>query len=267
MRRILAAAFSVTLINIAFADNEKKDLCSASAEQTNLEQAIKWYHNSAEKKSLYHQAFNIGSDYVSSWVKENHPKEKSWGVILDIDETVLDNSWYFNECIDHAGNDKDFEHYISIKGKSVALPGAMEFTKLVHKLGGYVSLVTNRDGTYKDKTGNSLDATVQNLKQQHIEFDQLLLANSTKSKQPSDKNPRFEAVETGMNYDKDQMVWTNKLPAHKVIAYFGDNIQDFPKFKQSVVADMTETDPAFDHFGHGYFILPNPIYGSWEKNK
>lgn len=265
MRRILATAFSMTLINIAFADNAK-DSCSKSAHQISLEQAVKWYHNSAEQKSLYHQAFNLGSDYVLNWVKQNHPKEKSWGVILDIDETVLDNSWYFNECTDMPANAADFEHYISLKEKSVALPGSIEFTQLIHKLGGYVSFVTNRDGSYKDKTGNSLDATVENLKQQHIEFDQLLLANNKESKNPSDKNPRFEAVETGINYNKNDMVWTNKLPAHKVIAYFGDNIQDFPKFKQDAVNSMLETDSEFDHFGHGYFILPNPIYGSWQKN-
>lgn len=266
MKKILATLLSLTMSHAVFADTAK-DSCSSTAHQKNLEQAIKWYHNSAEQKALYHQAFNLGSNYVSNWVQKNNPKEKTWGVVLDIDETVLDNSWYFNQCIDNANKTADFEHYVSLKGKSVALPGAVEFIQLVHRLGGYVSLVTNRDGSYKDNSGNTLDATVKNLKQQNIEFDQLILANEKKSKTPMDKNPRFEAVQTGRNYNSDEMVWTNKLPAHKVIAYFGDNIQDFPKFKQPIVNALSEKDPAFDHFGHGYFILPNPIYGSWQKNK
>lgn len=242
------------------------DMCSKSAPQAELKQAVKWFHGSAEKKALYRQAFQMGSDYAQNWVEKNHPKKNTWGVVLDIDETVLDNSWYFHDCIDIATSGDDFEHYVSLPKKSVALPGAVEFTQLIHKLGGYVSFVTNRNGAYQDKTGNSLDATVENLKQQHIEFDQVILGNFRDSKNPSDKNLRFEAVESGKNYDPKEMVWSQKLPAHKVIAYFGDNIQDFPHLKQAQAKALPNDDSAFEPFGHGYFILPNPIYGSWQKN-
>ena len=185
---------------------------------------------------------------------------------MDIDETTLDNSWYFQKCNDLADDENDFSHYVSIPAKSTALPGVATLTCKIKKLGGYVSLVSNRDGSYKDGTGNVLDATVANLKQEGVCFDQVVLANRKDSKTPSDKNPRFQAINSG-KYDAGQMVWSNTLPAHKVVAYFGDNIQDFPIFKQQKMDSLVHDAKEYSIFGHGYFILPNPMYGSWQPNE
>jgi len=259
---LLVLSFCLLNLNLAFAQSPS---CSPSAGQVTLKQAIKWYRDSAEQTALYRQAYNAGTDYVENWVKVKHPQPKTWGVVLDIDETTLDNSWYFFRCDDVADKEADFEHFVTIQQKSVALPGVVEFTHRVHQLGGYVSLVSNRDGSYRDSTGASLAATVANLKQQQVEFDQVILANYKSSPKPTDKNPRFQAVITG-RYDPKEMVWTNTLPAHQVIAYFGDNIQDFPKFKQAKMDVLAKNSKEFGIFGRGYFILPNPMYGSWEVN-
>lgn len=230
-------------------------------------QPIKWYRNSAEKKALYNQAYSMGSQYVRLWVKSNNPKPNTWGVILDIDETALDNSWFIYACNGHdVSNEAEFSHYIVNVKKSVALPGVVTFVNLVHELGGYVSFISNRDGTFKDNSGSVLESTLANLKAQNIYFDQVLLANNRDSKEPKNKNVRFAAVISG-KYDATQMVWSSKLPAHKVIAYFGDNIQDFPKLKQATINNLDDNDEVFQAFGNGYFILPNPIYGSWMKNE
>lgn len=240
--------------------------CSPENKQLDIKQAVKWYRDSAEKKALYNQAYGVATLYVQNWVKLNKPKANTWGVILDIDETTLDNSWYFRECGELASSESDFSHYVANPEKSTALPGVVAFTNLIHQLGGYVSLVSNRDGSFKDDTGSVLETTITNLKEQQIYFDQVVLANLRDSEMPSNKNPRFEAINSG-NYNSKQMVWSNKLPAHKVIAYFGDNIQDFPKFKQATTNALDDNDAQYKIFGNGYFIMPNPMYGSWEKNQ
>jgi len=48
-----------------------------------------------------------------------------------------------------------------------------------------------------------------------------------------------------------------------VVMFVGDNIQDFPLLTQEV---RREPDAAFAKFGDSFFVLPNPMYGSWEKN-
>lgn len=255
--------FSLSLLAIA---ENMTGSCSPTSNRKDIQQAIKWYRDSAEKNALYDQSYNIATAYVATWVSQHHPKAKSWGVVLDVDETTLDNSWYYIKCADLADNESDFEHYVSIPQKSSALPGVIAFTHKVHELGGYVTMLTNRDGSYKDSTGNSLDATVNNIKQQGIYFDQVVLANYSTSAHPTDKNPRFTAVISG-KYNSKEMVWSNELPAHQVIAYFGDNIQDFPKFKQAAMDKLSPTDTIYKVFGNGYFVMPNPMYGSWEDNK
>jgi predicted secreted acid phosphatase len=70
---------------------------------------------------------------------------------------------------------------------------------------------------------------------------------------PSDKNPRFDAVAAG------------RSPAGagplEVVAFIGDNIQDFPRLGQAL---RREPPSAFADFGVRYFLVPNPMYGSWQ---
>lgn len=258
----------ITLLAIASlsaAASESSVMCSPEAKQLEIKQAVKWYRNSAEKNALYNQAYGVGTSYVDNWVKQNKPKARTWGVVLDIDETTLDNSWYFRECGELAGDESDFSHYVANPQKSTALPGVKSFVAKVHSLGGYVTMVSNRDGSFQDETGNVMNTTMANLKAEGIYFDQILLANRRDSKTPSDKNPRFNAAINGA-YDESQMVWSNKLPPHKVIAFFGDNIQDFPMLKQPKMDKLDINDKTYHIFGNGYFIMPNPMYGSWEIN-
>jgi len=49
------------------------------------------------------------------------------------------------------------------------------------------------------------------------------------------------------------------LGSLNVIAYVGDNIQDFPGLSQANPGDSS-------HFGQDFFVLPNPMYGSWVGN-
>lgn len=256
------------LSNSAFAGDHYAVVCAPSIKQNpEIKQALKWYRDSAEKKAIYHQTYNLGLAYIKQWLGQHHPKPKTWGVVLDIDETTLDNSWYFYQCSSLAADPATFSHFVTIPQKSQALPGVVAFTHQVHELGGYVSLISNRDGSYVDKSGMSaLQATIANLKQQQVTFDQVILANNKQSAHPSDKNPRFNAVIHGC-YDAHEMVWSNKLPAHQVIAYFGDNIQDFPKLKQKTMYSLPTAAQVYNKFGQAYFILPNPLYGSWQANR
>ena len=48
----------------------------------------------------------------------------------------------------------------------------------------------------------------------------------------------------------------------KVVVYVGDNILDFPALDQRAREDERQ----LEEFGNRFVILPNPMYGSWEKN-
>jgi predicted secreted acid phosphatase len=70
---------------------------------------------------------------------------------------------------------------------------------------------------------------------------------------PSTKAPRFEAVANGTTPAGG--------PPLEVVAFVGDNILDFPTMTQ---ASRQAGDAAFTDFGQRFFLIPNPMYGSWQ---
>jgi predicted secreted acid phosphatase len=70
----------------------------------------------------------------------------------------------------------------------------------------------------------------------------------------SDKNPRFQRIQRGTA--------APGMPALTIVEWLGDNIQDFPMLTQQARHDPA----ALAEFGERYFLLPNPMYGSWERN-
>lgn len=51
-----------------------------------------WYQKSAETKALYLQGYNVATDRLKELLKTE--SDKPYSIILDLDETVLDNSPY-----------------------------------------------------------------------------------------------------------------------------------------------------------------------------
>ena len=65
------------------------------------------------------------------------------------------------------------------------------------------------------------------------------------------QNARFADVQQGR---------VPGLPALAIAMWVGDNIQDFPELTQATWS------PAAGLFGSRYWMLPNPMYGSWTRN-
>jgi len=221
--------------------------------------ATKWYRDSAEKIAQYNQVFSIGEEKIKAIVSQKHLKKGQWGVIFDIDETVLDNSEYEKRTILSCGKYSESTMYSFMEEElSIATPGASNLTCSIQKMGGRVILITNRNGSFDNKIQ---PATIANLKKTGICFDNVLFAKEQKD---DDKNPRFEAAQKG-NYTG--ITSFTKLPPLKIVAYFGDNIQDFPMIKQQNAIQQDPNGAFYKKFGQEYFSLPNPTYGSWQANQ
>jgi 5'-nucleotidase (lipoprotein e(P4) family) len=239
-------------------DNAKT--CIAGRPDTSANyQAAKWYRDSAERIAQYNEIYTLGLEKIQQKVKQQKLGKKNWGVILDIDETVLDNSEYAKEDVLTCNNASLKGFYAFAEQKlSIATPGASNFTCKIQKLGGKVVLITNRDGTFDNKIQK---ATIDNLKSAGICFNNVVFANGPKD---NNKTPRFEAVTVGKY---NNIIATGKLPQLKILGYFGDNIQDFPNITQSEAIKQDQNSDFYKKFGQDYFSLPNPTYGSWEKNQ
>jgi 5'-nucleotidase (lipoprotein e(P4) family) len=204
---------------------------------------VHWVRNAAEHRAVFLQTYALAARRL----EEIAPglQAGTWAVELDADETVLDNSVYQKErAAIGQGFSSESVHAFVERRNAPPLPGAVAFLRRVQELGGKIAIVTNRDD-------NECPATQDNFRAQSIPFDVMLC----KPADTSEKEPRFQAVENGTA--------APPLPPLRIVLYLGDNIRDFPGLDQDVRA---RDDKAFEDFGSRFFILPNPMYGSWEKN-
>ncbi len=206
-----------------------------------LAQAVLWYQKSAELRALYLQAFNLAKLQLQKFTGEGNKKP---AVVLDIDETVLDNSPYEGYRI---LNDKEYERetwnaWVE-KESAYATPGALDFVNYAKELGVEVFYISNR-------TIDLLESTVNNLKE--LKFPNadekfILLKENDSSKE----SRRLKVSE---NYNIVMLIGDNLIDFHQVFENRGDD------HAYALVDSMRQ------EFGSKFIILPNPMYGSWEKD-
>ena len=205
-------------------------------------ESIRWVRNSAEYHAALYQVYRLATTRVEQAAAQL--PAGSWAVILDADETVLDNSLYQLERakIGQAFTPESWSLWVK-RREATPVPGAAGFLSRVRALGGKVAIVTNRLDTECDDTR----AVFENFKLPH----DAMLCRVTGT--PSDKNPRFTAVAAGQT-----PAGSSKM---EIVAVVGDNILDFPGLSQKT---KEQGAPGFTEFGVRYFLVPNPMYGSWQ---
>jgi 5'-nucleotidase (lipoprotein e(P4) family) len=206
-----------------------------------LPREIRWFRNSAEYRALALETYRSASEHLPDLTRGMPPG--SWGVILDADETVLDNSEYQRRraAVDSGYTDATWSAWVRERA-ATAVPGAVQFTTLVKTMHGRVAIVTNR--------ADSLCVpTRENLQSIGVDADLVLCQPPGES----DKNLRFQRIQTG--------TVAASIPALMIVEWVGDNILDFPKLSQAARGDSA----ALAQFGRRYFVLPNPMYGSWDR--
>ena len=216
----------------------------ATPSEKPLSPALRWARDSAEHRALFLQVYSRATAHVEQEAAR-HPSG-GWAVVLDADETVIDNSVYQVER-ERAGLPFDAPswHAWTQRREALPLPGARAFLGRVRELGGRIAIVTNR-------TVSECPDTEAVFRAHQLAYDVMLCKPDAG---PSDKNPRYESVLRGTT--------PAGLPPLEIVAFVGDNIQDFPSLSQAI---RKQGDDAFADFGVRFFALPNPMYGSWERN-
>jgi 5'-nucleotidase (lipoprotein e(P4) family) len=202
---------------------------------------LQWVRTAAEHNAMFLQTFKLAREKLSNAVQGR--AAGTWAIITDADETLIDNSEYQRRLLPAGTFDEATWNAWVQERAAPALPGAVDYVTVVRALGGRVVVVTNREDEVCDETRDNLHAV-------GLLVDLVLCRRGV-----SDKNPRFESVQSGTA--------GGGLPPLEVVQWLGDNIQDFPRMTQSARAGGPA---AFALFGERYFVLPNPMYGSFERN-
>jgi len=202
-----------------------------------------WMRTSAEYRALAYQGYNVAMNAVKMAVTDPSHQRKPLAIVLDADETVVDNTKLMGESIANGNGrfDAPWWRQAVHQGKSQAMPGAVEFLNEVHKQGVEIFYVSNRYAPV------NLDVTIQNFKElgfPSVDKDHVLLFEKD-----SDKQPRFDMI----------------AKKYYVIVYMGDNAGDFPiGTKGKTLAERNSIiDAHKEDFGTTFVVFPNLAYGSW----
>jgi acid phosphatase len=202
---------------------------------------IKYMRDSEEYASLSRQVYRLAGESVAR--RAQGMATGSWAVVMDIDETTLDNSPYM---LDRAAYGVPFEtaswNAWVLRREAGAVPGVVDFIAGVRKLGGRVAWVSNREAVVGD-------ATRANLRSAGLlaDADRVCLLEPNRP-----KAVRRAEIISGSG----SCAWSGT--PMRVLAFVGDQMGDFPAADEHI-AD-TGTDEAF---GRTCFLVPNSMYGDW----
>lgn len=232
---------SVLLLVLTFgcASKNKAPLSEGKNHNLALLNATVWFQTAGEVKALFYQGYNFARLRLDEDLKKKSSKKRA--VIVDIDETIFDNSPYQAKAIsENVQFPKYWNEWIQSESAK-ALPGALEFLTYADKKGVEVFYITNRRTNEKTSTLHNLQKLGFPLK-----TDGHLLVREAEN----NKTGRREIV--GKDYH--------------IVLLVGDNLNDFTGLyeKKSINERNEITEKLQNDFGKIYIMLPNPMYGDWE---
>ncbi|HYO77418.1 MAG TPA: HAD family acid phosphatase [Thermoanaerobaculia bacterium] len=262
MKSFLLALFAASLLNCATAPTAAPVTAPAAAAAApcnpghSILNATLWTQQAAEYRAAALQTYANARRALDqaladrTWVgaTEDDATDQPPAVILDLDETALDNT-PFEARVIREGKTYDSASWKkwTAEGAAPAIPGAAEFVKYAHSRGVRAFYITNRDEDERPGTRRNLDALGF---PSDPNMETLLLRGSRPEWKTSDKSPRRAYV----------------AASHRVLLLVGDDLNDFAdareKSREERDAIITRTA---EWWGTRWFMIPNPMYGSWER--
>jgi 5'-nucleotidase (lipoprotein e(P4) family) len=217
--------------------------------------AILWTQSSAEYRALAYQSFvlarlRLDADLRGhpSTTQRRSPKARVSlppAVIVDADETVLDNSRFQAELVLRglAYTPESWTAWCD-RADAGAVPGAVDFLNYATTHGVTVFYITNR--RLPEKSG-----TIRNL--QRLGFPNVSEATVMVREQGATASKESRRKTVGDH--------------HRIALLIGDNLNDFNDdfAGKSIANRAAQVDRERAEFGSRFIVVPNPMYGDWEN--
>ena len=264
---VLISAFA--LASLAACATVSSPETAASYHDPRRDLGLQWVKRSVEYQAVTRQVYRNAEAALAGYIDD-----KSWSampeqvgaedlppaVILDVDETVVSNVDFQLTYERPFANHKLNTWSSNFDARPIA--GVREFVRSARALGVAVFFVTNRPcqviAGYTDPCPQKT-TTISDIREVGI-----------------DVRPEYVMLSGERpGWDREKLV-RRKLIAetHRVIMLIGDDFGDFvPCARQKIVAPCTaaasrksraEALQTYDkYWGAGWYILPNPMHGSW----
>lgn len=209
--------------------------------------ALLWTQSSAEFRALAYQTFVLARLRLDQDLRQ-HPAKRGArraAVIVDADETVLDNSRFQAELVLRGlpYESSGWRAWCE-RAEAGAVPGALDFLKYAAARGVRVFYITNRRQAEKAGTVSNL----MKLGFPDVSEESVMIREEGTT---SSKETRRQKV----------------ARRHRIALLVGDNLNDFnDNFAGKSIADRAaQVDRERAEFGLRFIVVPNPMYGDWEN--
>jgi 5'-nucleotidase (lipoprotein e(P4) family) len=168
-------------------------------------------------------------------------------VVVDIDETVLDNSRFQGRLTNDRSeyNEATWKEWVA-KQAATVVPGAAEFLTYVASKGVAVFYITNRDATQEADTRSNL----RNENLPVLQSPDVVLMKGENGWTSSDKKARRQVV----------------AKEYRIVLIVGDDLGDFVTgAKDSPRNRVALANSYANMWGTKWVLIPNALYGSWES--
>ena len=205
--------------------------------------ALVWTQTSGEWRALSYQAFTLARMMLDQDLKAHKSKKQKRAIVVDVDETVLDNSPHQAWLVKNREtfNQQNWAAWTGL-AEAQPLPGAVEFLRYADQKGVRVFYITNRRETERAGT----EANLKKVGFPGVSAETVLLRADASSKEPRRKQVAAQ---------------------YRIVLLMGDNLNDFAEvFEKRTVAERLATvEQNRDQFGTHFIVLPNALYGDWEN--
>ncbi|MFC1888100.1 5'-nucleotidase, lipoprotein e(P4) family [Candidatus Cloacimonadota bacterium] len=239
MKKMILIAILLSTLLILYSQDESQ-ITATELNHEALLYAVLWHQTAAEYHALTYQAYNLARLRLDEDIAKNESNPKA--VIVDIDETVLNNSAFnAREIMGLTSYSEGFYNWIA-EAQGTAIPGALEFLNYADEKGYEIFYISNR-------STKGLEGTIKNLLK--FEF------------------PQADSLHVLLKEDKiSKEVRRNWIAAdYEIVLLIGDNLIDFLEVfeHRSVVERYEAVENNKAEFGNKFIVLPNPMHGEWLK--
>lgn len=221
--------------------------------------SVLWAQTSAEHNALITLTYKQAQEALDlalpdkSWtaaVEQDQPySELPPAIIMDLDETVLDNSPFEGRLIKaRMPFDKTkWDQWVE-EANAPALPGAVDFIAATQRRGIIIFFVTNRRSQHEPSTRKNLERLGISLRQ---DIDVVL----SEGEQPN-------------NWGPDKTTRRRYLASQfRILLLLGDDLGDFVSGAIDLPQNRIRLAQQHNNrWGVSWFLIPNSIYGSWESS-
>lgn len=226
--------------------------CAAPA-QNDTAHAVLWVRTSAEYDAAARQAYAAARRGFERALRDRHwtaALEQTGAffdlppaVILDLDETVLDNTAFQARLArdNKTYSEEAWEAWVAER-RAGLVPGALDFLTAARASGVALFYISNRT-CRADDPGDPTAALLRTLNVP-LEPGRLMCRDDS-----GGKGARRTAV----------------ARTHRILLLIGDDLNDFVSAPRDLAGREALADVYAQFWGERWIILPNPMYGSWER--